>query len=90
MLKRNIVKRLAPPVISEIVSRACWVRNGLLIEKEGLSAEFTKVGCVDVWLALILTYLPSKNGVNLYCAVIVKRVDARTRAKTSVNELLRD
>jgi 2,3,4,5-tetrahydropyridine-2-carboxylate N-succinyltransferase len=26
----------------------------------------------------------------LYCAVIVKRVDARTRAKTSINELLRD
>jgi 2,3,4,5-tetrahydropyridine-2-carboxylate N-succinyltransferase len=34
--------------------------------------------------------MPSKNGVNLYCAVIVKRVDARTRAKTSINELLRD
>ena len=29
-------------------------------------------------------------GPNLYCAVIVKRVDARTRAKTSINELLRD
>ena len=27
---------------------------------------------------------------NLYCAVIVKRVDERTRAKTSINELLRD
>jgi 2,3,4,5-tetrahydropyridine-2-carboxylate N-succinyltransferase len=27
---------------------------------------------------------------SLYCAVIVKRVDARTRAKTSINELLRD
>ncbi|MDQ8027129.1 MAG: hypothetical protein REJ23_00260, partial [Brevundimonas sp.] len=26
----------------------------------------------------------------LYCAVIVKRVDAQTRAKTGVNELLRD
>ena len=25
----------------------------------------------------------------LYCAVIVKQVDARTRAKTSINELLR-
>jgi 2,3,4,5-tetrahydropyridine-2-carboxylate N-succinyltransferase len=34
-----------------------------------------------------------KNGAagpNLYCAVIVKRVDERTRAKTSINELLRD
>ena len=29
-------------------------------------------------------------GPNLDCAVIVKRVDARTRAKTSINELLRD
>ncbi len=28
--------------------------------------------------------------VSLYCAVIVKRVDAKTRAKTSLNELLRD
>ena len=27
---------------------------------------------------------------NLYCAVIVKRVDAQTRSKTSINELLRD
>ena len=29
------------------------------------------------------------EGPGLYCAVIVKRVDARTRAKTSINELLR-
>ena len=29
-------------------------------------------------------------GPSLYCAVIVKKVDAKTRAKTSVNELLRD
>jgi len=34
--------------------------------------------------------MPSKNGVSLYCAVIVKRVDAQTRSKTSINELLRD
>ena len=27
---------------------------------------------------------------NLYCAVIVKRVDAKTRSKTSINDLLRD
>jgi 2,3,4,5-tetrahydropyridine-2-carboxylate N-succinyltransferase len=34
--------------------------------------------------------LPSSDGrCHLYCAVIVKRVDARTRAKTSINELLR-
>jgi 2,3,4,5-tetrahydropyridine-2-carboxylate N-succinyltransferase len=31
-----------------------------------------------------------KPGPNLYCAVIVKRVDEKTRAKTAINELLRD
>jgi len=35
--------------------------------------------------------LPSKNGkYSLYCAVIVKQVDAKTRSKTSINELLRE
>jgi len=29
-------------------------------------------------------------GPSLYCAVIVKRVDERTRSKTSINDLLRD
>jgi 2,3,4,5-tetrahydropyridine-2-carboxylate N-succinyltransferase len=36
---------------------------------------------------------PMANGApgpNLYCAVIVKRVDEKTRSKTSINELLRD
>jgi 2,3,4,5-tetrahydropyridine-2,6-dicarboxylate N-succinyltransferase len=36
---------------------------------------------------------PMGNGMaapNLYCAVIVKRVDERTRSKTAINELLRD
>jgi 2,3,4,5-tetrahydropyridine-2-carboxylate N-succinyltransferase len=36
---------------------------------------------------------PLPNGEpspSLYCAVIVKRVDEKTRAKTSINELLRD
>jgi 2,3,4,5-tetrahydropyridine-2-carboxylate N-succinyltransferase len=35
--------------------------------------------------------LPSRDGkYSLYCAVIVKRVDAKTRAKTGLNELLRN
>ena len=35
--------------------------------------------------------LPAKDGgPALACAVIVKRVDERTRSKTSINELLRD
>jgi 2,3,4,5-tetrahydropyridine-2-carboxylate N-succinyltransferase len=35
--------------------------------------------------------LPSKDGTySLYCAVIVKRVDEKTRSKVGINELLRD
>ena len=35
--------------------------------------------------------LPSKDGTySLYCAVIVKQVDAKTRSKVGINELLRD
>ena len=36
--------------------------------------------------------LPSKKpgGPNLYCVVIIKTVDEKTRSKTSVNDLLRD
>jgi 2,3,4,5-tetrahydropyridine-2-carboxylate N-succinyltransferase len=34
--------------------------------------------------------LGNEPGPSLYCAVIVKTVDAKTRAKTSINELLRD
>jgi 2,3,4,5-tetrahydropyridine-2-carboxylate N-succinyltransferase len=31
-----------------------------------------------------------RPGPSVYCAVIIKRVDARTRARTAINELLRD
>jgi 2,3,4,5-tetrahydropyridine-2-carboxylate N-succinyltransferase len=31
-----------------------------------------------------------RGGPSLNCAVIIKQVDARTRAKTAINELLRD
>ena len=36
--------------------------------------------------------VPGSTGgdLSLYCAVIVKRVDAQTRSKTSINDLLRD
>ncbi|MEI4473151.1 2,3,4,5-tetrahydropyridine-2,6-dicarboxylate N-succinyltransferase [Frigidibacter sp. MR17.24] len=50
----------------------------------------TFYGEVPAGSVVVSGSLPSKNGVNLYCAVIVKRVDAKTRSKTSINELLRD
>jgi len=47
-------------------------------------------GRVPAGSVVVSGNLPSKDGTHsLYCAVIVKRVDAKTRAKTSINELLR-
>ncbi len=47
-------------------------------------------GRVPAYSVVVPGTLPAGNGPSLYCAVIVKRVDAQTRSKTSVNELLRD
>ncbi len=48
-------------------------------------------GEVPPYSVVVSGSMPSdKGGPNLYCAVIVKQVDEKTRAKTSVNELLRD
>jgi len=47
-------------------------------------------GRVPAGSVVVSGSLPSADGkYSLYCAVIVKRVDAQTRAKTSINELLR-
>ncbi|MBB5862716.1 2,3,4,5-tetrahydropyridine-2,6-dicarboxylate N-succinyltransferase [Xanthomonas sp. 3058] len=47
-------------------------------------------GYVPPYSVVVSGQLPSKDGSHsLYCAVIVKQVDAKTRSKTSVNELLR-
>ncbi len=48
-------------------------------------------GRVPAGSVVVSGNLPSADGkYSLYCAVIVKRVDAKTRAKTSLNDLLRD
>ena len=53
-------------------------------------------GRVPAYSVVVPGSLPGKPlpngqpGPSLYCAVIVKQVDAQTRAKTSINELLRD
>ena len=47
-------------------------------------------GYVPPYSVVVSGQLPSADGSHsLYCAVIVKRVDAKTRAKTSINDLLR-
>ncbi|HQT77020.1 MAG: 2,3,4,5-tetrahydropyridine-2,6-dicarboxylate N-succinyltransferase [Rhodospirillales bacterium 20-64-7] len=54
------------------------------------------IGRVPAYSVVVPGSLPGKPlpdgtpGPSLYCAVIVKTVDAQTRAKTSINELLRD
>jgi len=49
------------------------------------------IGRVPSYSVVVPGTLPGKDGgPGLYCAVIVKRVDAQTRAKTGINELLRD
>src|SRR6478609_5675726 len=48
-------------------------------------------GRVPAGSVVVAGSLPSGEGrCHLYCAVIVKQVDAQTRAKTSINDLLRD
>ncbi|MBW7930398.1 MAG: 2,3,4,5-tetrahydropyridine-2,6-dicarboxylate N-succinyltransferase [Gammaproteobacteria bacterium] len=48
-------------------------------------------GRVPAGAVVVPGSMPSAKGrCNLYCAVIVKRVDAQTRAKVAINELLRD
>jgi 2,3,4,5-tetrahydropyridine-2-carboxylate N-succinyltransferase len=49
------------------------------------------VGRVPAYSVVVPGTLPGKDGgPSLACAVIVKRVDAQTRAKTAINDLLRD
>jgi len=54
------------------------------------------IGRVPAYSVVVPGSLPGRPlpdgspGPSLYCAVIVKRVDAQTRAKTAINELLRD
>ena len=84
---------------SEVVE-GCIVREGSVLGMGVFIGQSTKIvdretgevmyGEVPSGSVVVAGSMPSKNGVNLYCAVIVKKVDAKTRSKTSINELLRD
>ncbi|TKZ17918.1 2,3,4,5-tetrahydropyridine-2,6-dicarboxylate N-succinyltransferase [Shimia litoralis] len=84
---------------SEVVE-GCIVREGSVLGMGVFIGQSTKIvdretgevmyGEVPSGSVVVAGSMPSKNGVNLYCAVIVKRVDAKTRSKTSINDLLRD
>ncbi len=78
-----------------IVGDNCVISMGVYISQstkiyDRATGEIT-YGRVPEGSVVVSGNLPSADGkYSLYCAVIVKRVDAQTRAKTSINELLRD
>jgi 2,3,4,5-tetrahydropyridine-2-carboxylate N-succinyltransferase len=64
-----------------------------IVDRESGEIYMGEVPAYSVVVPGSLPGKPMKNGQpgpSLYCAVIVKRVDAQTRSKTSINELLRD
>ena len=83
---------------SEVVEGVI-VREGAVLGMGVFLGQSTKIydretgevsyGEVPAGSVVVAGSLPSSGGVNLYCAVIVKKVDARTRAKVGINELLR-
>ncbi len=84
---------------SEVVE-GCIVREGSVLGMGVFIGKSTKIvdretgnvmyGEVPSGSVVVAGSMPSKGGIHLYCAVIVKKVDAQTRSKTSINELLRD
>ena len=84
---------------SEVVE-GCIVREGSVLGMGVYIGQSTKIvdrdtgevmyGEVPPYSVVVSGSIPSKNGINLYCAVIVKRVDEKTRSKTGINDLLRD
>jgi 2,3,4,5-tetrahydropyridine-2-carboxylate N-succinyltransferase len=85
---------------SEVVEGVI-VREGSVLSMGVFISQSTKIynratgeisyGEVPAYSVVVPGMLPSKDGSHsLSCAVIVKTVDAQTRSKTGVNELLRD
>ncbi len=84
---------------SEIVE-GCIVREGAVVGMGVFIGKSTKIfnretgettyGEIPPYSVVVSGSIPSIGGVNLYCAVIVKQVDEKTRSKTSINDLLRD
>ncbi len=78
-----------------IVEDNCVISMGVFISQstkiyDRATGEIT-YGRVPEGSVVVAGNLPSADGkYSLACAVIVKRVDAQTRSKTSINELLRD
>ena len=85
------------------VAEGVIVREGSVISMGVYLGASTKIydrktksisyGKIPPYSVVVAGSMPSNNdkdGPNLYCAVIVKTVDEKTRSKTSVNDLLRE
>ena len=73
-----------------VVSMGCYIgKSTKIVNRE--TGEITS-GEVPAGSVVVPGTLPSKKpgGPNLYCVVIIKTVDEKTRSKTSLNDLLRD
>ncbi|MDB5712669.1 MAG: dapD [Sphingomonadales bacterium] len=83
-----------------VIERGSVLSMGVFISSTSKIVDRTTgevfVGRVPAYSVVVPGFLPGKPladgspGPGLSCAVIVKRVDAQTRAKTAINELLRD
>ena len=84
---------------SEVVEGVV-VREGSVLGMGVFIGQSTKIvdrasgevmfGEVPPYSVVVAGSMPSSGGVSIYCAVIVKQVDEKTRSKTAINELLRD
>ena len=61
-----------------------------IVDRETGEITYGKVPAFSVVVPGSLPNKKNPNGPSLYCAVIVKKVDEKTRSKTSINDLLRD
>ena len=61
-----------------------------IVDRETGEITYGKVPAYSVVVPGSLPNKKSPDGPSLYCAVIVKKVDSKTRSKTSINDLLRD
>ncbi len=78
-----------------IVEQGSVISMGVYIGKStriyDREADTVSYGRIPAGSVVVSGNLPSKDGkYSLYCAVIVKRVDEKTRSKVSINELLRN
>jgi 2,3,4,5-tetrahydropyridine-2-carboxylate N-succinyltransferase len=62
-----------------------------IIDRESGEVFYGRVPAYSVVVpGNVATSSKGDKNLSLYCAVIVKKVDEKTRSKTSINELLRD